>query len=66
MAVNKVVYYGVTLIDLTGVSVTPETLAEGVTAYNAQGELIVGTAKFGNKNTAELGTAELGTMKLGE
>ena len=67
MAVNKVVYYGVTLIDLTGVSVTPETLAEGVTAYNAQGELIVGTAKFGGgDNSAKLGTAELGTMKLGE
>lgn len=32
-----------TLIDLTNDSVTPETLAEGVTAHNATGELIRGT-----------------------
>lgn len=43
MAVNKVVYDGKTLIDLSGDSVTPETLAEGVTAHAASGERIVGT-----------------------
>lgn len=32
-----------TLIDLTNDSVTPETLAEGVTAHDASGEEIVGT-----------------------
>lgn len=61
MAVNKVVINTPegekVIIDLTGVTVTPEMLAEGVTAYNAAGELIVGTAK--------LYTAILGTMKLG-
>ncbi len=35
MAVNKVVYGGDALIDLTGDSVSPETLAVGVTAHNA-------------------------------
>lgn len=35
------------LIDLTGDSVTPETLAEGVTAHDASGNVIVGTAKAG-------------------
>lgn len=44
MAVNKVIYGGKTLIDLTDLTVTPETLAEGVTAINAQGEKIVGAS----------------------
>ncbi len=66
MAVNKVVYDGKVLIDLTGLTITPETLAEGVIAINAAGEIIVGTAKFGNATTAKLGVAELGTMELGE
>lgn len=43
MAVNKVNYGGQTLIDLTGDSVTPETLAEGATAHDASGNVIVGT-----------------------
>ena len=66
MAVNKVVYSGKVLIDLTMLTVTPETLAEGVVAINAAGELIVGTAKFGGGGTsAKLGEAVLGTMELG-
>lgn len=67
MAVNKVVINtpkgAQVLIDLTMLTVTPETLAEGVVAINAAGELIVGTHKC---DTAKLGTAKLGTMKLGE
>lgn len=47
MAVNKVIYAGDTLIDLTGDSVTPETLAQGVTAHDASGKLIVGTMTAG-------------------
>ena len=43
MAVNKVAFGTNTLIDLTGDSVTPETLAEGVTAHGADGNVIVGT-----------------------
>ena len=66
MAINKVVYGTTVLIDLSDSTVTPETLAEGVVAYNAKGERIVGTAKFGgNDNSAKLGTAVLGQMKLG-
>ena len=42
MAINKVVYGGNTLIDLTSDSVTPETLAAGMTATAANGEKIVG------------------------
>ena len=43
MSVNEVVYNGETLIDLKSDTVTPETLAEGVTAHAANGEEIVGT-----------------------
>lgn len=50
MAVNKVEYGGETLIDLTEDTVTPETLAEGITAHDASGEQIVGTMKS-NSNT---------------
>lgn len=42
MAVNKVIYGNNTIIDLTDSTVTPETLGEGVIAYNAKGERIVG------------------------
>ena len=46
MGVNKVVYNTVngaeTLIDLTEDTVTPATLAEGVTAHDASGNVIVG------------------------
>ncbi len=67
MAVNKVVYNGEILIDLTVINVTPETLAEGVIAINAAGEIIVGTAKFGggSDTSATLGAAKLGSMELG-
>lgn len=41
--VNKVEYFGETLIDLTADTVTPETLDEGVTAHSADGEAITGT-----------------------
>lgn len=44
MSVNKVVYGDNTLIDLTGDTVTAETLAEGVTAHDSSGEEIVGEA----------------------
>lgn len=42
MAINKVVYGGATLVDLTGISVTPETMLEGSTALNKAGEPIAG------------------------
>lgn len=57
MAINKVVYNGETLIDTTGVSVTPETLVEGATALNAAGEPIDGTNPYEKTATdAEVNT----------
>lgn len=43
MNVNKVVYGGETLIDISDSTVTVETLAQGKTAYGANGEKITGT-----------------------
>lgn len=45
MAYNKVIYADQTLIDLTGDTVTEDTLVEGKVAHNAKGEQIVGTMK---------------------
>lgn len=47
MAVNKVIYYGEVLVDMSQVTVKPETLGKGETALDASGELIVGTAEVG-------------------
>lgn len=44
MAINKVIYGGKSLIDLTGDSVTPETLLSGIIAHDKTGMEIVGVA----------------------
>lgn len=44
--VNKLIKDGVTKFDLTSDTVTPETLAEGVTAHDKSGALITGAAKI--------------------
>lgn len=44
MSVNKVECFGEVLIDLTNDTVTPKTLAEGVTAHDASGNVIRGVA----------------------
>lgn len=42
MGVNKVIYYGEVLVDMSQVTVTPETLGKGATALDAKGDLITG------------------------
>lgn len=44
MAINKVVFGGQTLIDLTGDTITPDKLAEGITAHDKSGVAITGTS----------------------
>lgn len=56
MAVNKVEFAGEVLLDLTEDTVTPETLAKGVTAHDKTGAQIVGTY--------EGGTTELWTLTM--
>lgn len=43
MGKSKVIYKNETLMDLSEDTVTPESLAKGVTAHNANGDPIVGT-----------------------
>ena len=50
MAVNKVVYNAKVLLDLTNDSVTPETLAQGVTAHDKSGAVITGTMAANTKS----------------
>lgn len=51
MMVNKVLFGGETVVDLTEDTVTPETLAEGATAHDRHGEEIVGRLKMGSNVT---------------
>lgn len=48
MGVNKVIYDGKTLIDLTGDTVTPNTLLKDVKAHDKAGNQIVGTLTINN------------------
>lgn len=49
MGVNRVdTASGEVIMDISGSTVTPETLAEGEKAYNSKGEEIVGTMKSGD------------------
>lgn len=63
MGVSKVDFAGNTLVDLTGDSVTPETLLEGATAHNAAGDQIAGAvtvAPASNTTPKAPGTASAG------
>lgn len=46
MARNKIIFGDEVLIDLTGDSVTPETLLKDVTAHDKSGEIITGTCTY--------------------
>lgn len=46
MAINKVVYGGNTLIDLTADTVTADKLLDGYTAHGKDGEVVTGTCTF--------------------
>lgn len=60
MAINKVVYGGEVLIDLTSDTVTPETLLAGATAHGKDGEIINGTCDFDvNSQDATAAVAEI-------
>lgn len=44
--INKIIYGGRTLIDLTGDTITADKLAEGVTAHDKSGAIITGTNTY--------------------
>ena len=57
MAINKVIYGGNTLIDLTGGSVTKDKLLTGYTAHDKSGEVIEGACSFDVDSTDATVTA---------
>ena len=60
MSINKVVYGGETLIDLTGDTVTSDKLLSGITAHGKDGELVTGACTFDvNSNDATAAVAEI-------
>lgn len=60
MSINKVVYGGKTLIDLTGDTVTEDKLLSGITAHGKDGELVTGVCTFDvNSNDATAAVAEI-------
>lgn len=63
MGKSKIIYNGQTLIDLTGDTVTAETLLEGITAHGADGEAILGKLKAGGSLTVLSGTARCSSGK---
>lgn len=57
MAINKVIYDGKTLIDLTGDSITKDKLLAGYTAHDKSGEVIEGNCPFDVDSTDATATA---------
>lgn len=57
MAVNKVIYYGEVLVDMSQVTVKPEKMLEGETALDASGQLIEGTIESQAAQTITPGTS---------
>lgn len=51
--VNKVTVNGVSIIDLTADTVTPDKLATGYTAHSASGALVTGTMPTVTVSSAE-------------
>lgn len=60
MAINKVVYGGNVLIDLTGDTVTADQLAKGATAHDKSGAVVTGTStKDSDTSDATAAVAEI-------
>lgn len=66
MSINKVVYGGKTLIDLTGDTVTADKLLSGITAHGKDGELVTGTCAFDVNSNDATEKAKLTTNNIRE
>ena len=60
MANSKIVYYGETLLDLTGDTVTAADLKSGITAHDKKGAEITGT----NTNDADTSDATAAAAEI--
>lgn len=64
MAINKIIYGGQTLIDLTGDTVTADKVLKGFTGHGKDGEAFEGTCEFDvNSQDATAAVAEILTGK---
>ena len=54
MGCSRIDYNGETLMDISGDTVTEDTLAQGETAHNSNGEQIVGKAVFGGGGSSDV------------
>lgn len=64
VGVNKIIYGGQTLIDLTADTITADKLLEGITAHNMSGETITGTCTYDSDTSdATAAVAEILTGK---
>lgn len=60
MAINKVIYGGTVLIDLTADTITPDKILTSYTAHDASGTLVTGTCDFDvNSQDATVKVAEI-------
>ena len=64
MAINKVIYGGRTLIDLTSDTITAADLANGVTAHDKSGAAITGTSTFDSDTSDD--TVAVGQILAGK
>ncbi len=64
MGNSKIIFYGETLMDLTGDTVTKETLLKGITAHDKAGDPITGTCEF-DSDTSDA-TANVDDLLAGE
>lgn len=58
MTINKVIFGGETLVDLTNDTVTPDKLAKGVTAHDKTGVQITGTMESGGGSSLYCGVED--------
>lgn len=60
MAINKIIYGGNTLLDLTGDTVTEDKLLSGITAHDKAGNVITGSCDYDvNSSDATVAVAEM-------
>lgn len=56
MAINKVIYGGNTLIDLTSDTITESDLLKGITAHDKSGVIITGTCSYDSDTSTDTAT----------
>lgn len=64
MGNSKIIFYGETLMDLTGDTVTKEKLLKGITAHDKAGDPVIGTCEF-DSDTRDA-TANVDDLLAGE